>query len=230
MALKTSRWMFRGTHLHLGCFPREYQFLLSWRSLASTWGRRAWIHRQLSGPMESLRFPSRSSTAERKLFSRRQNACNSKQLVVIPVMIKRKSVNKTFLACHRRYQTQTFNIVALQLQSSISISPTWTAFSAVMWLQGAFNVPDSKIPRETRPRVTGDRRCKLTLPPPAKWRTRVVKQFHVSGNVFHVYLPALSPLQFKFSVKVERRGWRKIIRESIKLNWTSDEKLTHQTK
>lgn len=64
------------------------------------------------------------------------------------------------------FDCQTFNIVALQLQSSMSISPTCTAFSAVIWLHGAFNVPDCRIPRETRPRVTGDKRCKLTLPPP----------------------------------------------------------------
>lgn len=97
----------------------------------------------------------------------------------------------------------TFNIVALQLQSSISISPTCTAFSAVMWLQGAFRVPDCRIPRDTRPRVTGDKRCKLTLPPPAK--TSGTCQFQITKSVcWFIYLHFRLHTQI---TQVECQGW-----------------------
>lgn len=134
----------------------------------------AWIHRRLSARLESREFQNTNSTAVRRSSSRQRSACNSRPLSVIPVVTARE--HEYDLINHSRWRSLvccfTFSNVALQLQSSINISPTWTAFSAVMWLQGAFNVPDSRIPRDTKPRVTGDSRCKLTLPPPWKKNNR----------------------------------------------------------
>lgn len=69
----------------------------------------------------------------------------------------------------------TFSIVELQLQSSIRAKPISNARSAVMWLQGAFSVPDWMIPRRASPLVTGDKRCKFTALPPADSPNRVIR-------------------------------------------------------
>lgn len=62
----------------------------------------------------------------------------------------------------------------LQLQSLISALPISTAFSDVIWLQGAFMVPDCIMPLFTTPLVTGDISWALTELEPADSPNRVI--------------------------------------------------------
>lgn len=131
----------------------------------------------------------------------------------------------------------TFNNVALQLQSSMSISPTCTAFSAVMWLQGAFRVPDWRIPRETRPRVTGDKRCKLTLPPPGREKTDSTcvsfKLPKVYAGLFTcTFAYTQTEHKLKLNVKVEQmmKSIWKLIKQTFGFCWNELTKQSYQVR
>lgn len=137
----------------------------------------AWIYRQQLVPMESQEFLNMNSIVAQKSFWHRPFAYSPWQRLPIPNDWNDQvnSIEIKILFVLATSDFFTFNIVELQLQSSISANPISVARSPDIWLHGAFNVPDWMMPRRASPFVTGDNKCKLTALPPADSPNNVIK-------------------------------------------------------